>query len=115
MLGRRVSSPLGIERKSSVQRVMRNETTDAIVPAFLTYQSGKFCSFLFLCTKTHTTPDVISCLPRNLASAFAVLWQNGDTVVNWREISKRYMRNWFIVDFLSTVPVDKLVRGVERC
>lgn len=61
----------------------------------------------------HTTPDGTSCLPRDLAVAFAALRQNGDTVVNWREISKRYIRNWFIIDFLSTVPVDKLVRSVH--
>lgn len=36
--------------------------------------------------------------------------QNGETVVDAREISIRYLKAWFTIDFLSTVPIDKLVR-----
>ncbi|CAN0570347.1 unnamed protein product, partial [Laminaria digitata] len=36
-------------------------------------------------------------------------WQNGETVVDVREVGRRYLRAWFVIDFLSTVPVDKLV------
>lgn len=31
-------------------------------------------------------------------------------MVDAREIGMRYMKDWFSVDLLSTVPVDKLVR-----
>ena len=35
--------------------------------------------------------------------------QNGEMVVNVREIGLRYLKTWFIIDFLSTVPLDFLV------
>lgn len=44
-----------------------------------------------------------------------LLRQNGEIVVDVREISMRYLRDWFIVDFLSTVPIDKLVRAYDFC
>ncbi|CAM9556910.1 unnamed protein product, partial [Choristocarpus tenellus] len=41
----------------------------------------------------------------------AIIDENGEPVVRSKEICRKYLKGWFFIDFLSTVPIDTLAKS----